>query len=112
MYAIANVIYGVPLTRGYLAELADDMNNEGVQDSNDGYLKYYSGNSDYVPAAFGVELCSFDEATDYLEVEKLKLEPTDEDKKEFNRLLLELDEPFRNIIERETPSVFILWSTS
>ena len=110
MYCIMNVIYGVPMTRGALKQL---VANGEFEDEPRGYLEYYSGSGDTAPAAFGVKLDCFDEATDYTEVSKLKLTPTEAQITKFNKLVAALDPKRRQAIKSAgEPTVFILYSTS
>jgi len=107
-YAIANVIYGVPLTRDEILEKVsiDDL------DGQDGFLSYYSGGADVQPMAFGVALSEFDEATDYVDMRTLQIMPTGADLDQYQRCLDQLEDPEKSILAAEKPFVFILWSTS
>lgn len=132
MYAIVNIIYGVPLmgretrkrtTRGI--EVDEPLCLEVARDypSDKGFISYYSGNADETPMAFGIDLDSFDEASGgFNNLSSLKIEPTPEQKEEYQRLFDNLkqmeadDEELKGIIEeiqkRGDPRVFFLWSTS
>lgn len=110
MYSIGQVIYGYPLT----AEL---QKRHCIEDliEDEGCLHYYSGSASAIPAAIGVELCEFDEATDYIPVIDLKLAPTNEQKTELDeKWALLSDAVKRNVMKAFPggPFTFILWSTS
>lgn len=107
MYAICNVIYGYPMTRGKAVDLVEELEDEA------GVITHYSGGSDVTPAAFGVELGRFDEATDYTEMDKLEaMKPTVEQIAKVEQDLSALPAEQQEIIRAEKPRVFILWSTS
>jgi len=53
----------------------------------------------WTPCWVGVELDQFDEARDSLNVrEELKLEPTEEQKAEFERLISQVPDPVRELL--------------
>lgn len=109
MYAIAQVIYGIPLEKpkGILEDLVD------ADDRDTGFLTYYSGGGDATPAAFGVELDTFDEACFHLEVSKLRLEPTKAQVAKYNRLFKALDPEVQEALQLiGKPRAIILWTTS
>lgn len=116
-YAIGNVIYGIPLgTNRYNPTGESEWSEElsiAIEDELTGFLQYYSGSGD-VPAAFGVELCEFDEACYFVDITGLTLRPTIEQQAEveraFNALPISLREEI--ITKFGTPRTFILWSTS
>lgn len=85
---------------------------EAIVGEYDGFLTYYSGNGD-TPAAFGVSLDCFDEADAYNNIASLKLEPTDAQKREFDRLWDHVDVDLKPEIEKYgQPRTFFLWTTS
>jgi len=114
-YAIAQVIYGLPLNTN---RSDDEPWSEELEDQLDegknGFLKYYSANSDVIPAAFGIELCEFDEGCDHVDISDLKLEPTEDQKSKYQELLEMLpDDLLKEVTKRySVPRTFILWSSS
>lgn len=115
-YAIAQVIYGVPLSDGdaMSEELGEILENEGCSESEQaGFHSFYSGGSPVTPAAFGVRLDEFDEACYSIDLDTLKLAPTNEQLALFNSAWASLEENVRKALEpMGEPRVFILWSTS
>lgn len=141
MYAIAEIIYGIPLctstkvknahgmehleedaTRTERVELAlegqdpDDENVELPLASTLGEVGFnspYSGSSDATPASFGVILGAFDEACHHTELGDLCLQPTDEQKAAYQAAWDALPEALRaDLAVYGEPRVFFLWSTS
>lgn len=117
MYAIATVMYGIPLcseTKSQSQLSADLM--EVIEDGGDeaGFHISYRGSGGDVPAAFGIELDSFDEACALVEVSDLKLEPTKKQIDEFNKMFNSLDENMQKEITKfgGKPRVFFLWESS
>jgi len=115
MYAIAQVIYGLPLHLN--SDNDDDWSDEleeAVEGEEDGFLTYYSGAGDHNPAAFGIHLCEFDEACDHIALTDLKLKPDEAQKEAFKRKLSALSNELRKEVTSRysEPRTFILWSTS
>lgn len=115
MYAIAEVFYGVPLVSNkhalkltpYLAEMIEEGDEEyGVQ-------TFYSGSSNDTPAAFGVHLDSFDEGCAYVDPREVSMSPTPAQVDEYKRLVDNFPDPATKAwLQKQTPFVFFLWSTS
>lgn len=113
-YACASVVYGYPLVSNdgdveYSADLEDL-----IESGEDGFLSFYSGSADQMPAAFGVEMDEFDEACAYIDARDMQLEPTDEQKEELKAMFDALDPAIQSEIQSicAEPFVFILWSSS
>lgn len=107
MYAIAQVIYGIPL------ESPDLILEESLAGEEPGFLEYYSGSGD-TPAAFGVEIDSFDECCHHIFVRDLKLTPTAQQEAEYRDLWDQQPQEIQEALCKiaAEPEVFILWSTS
>ena len=115
MYAIAQIIYGLPLVAndGETSPRDTAAIAQAIEDEADGFLSYYSGAGDESPAAFGVELGEFDECCAYLNVADLPLLPTAEQKEQYNRILAASTADIKAALATlGTPRVFFLWSTS
>ncbi len=118
MYAIFNVIYGVPLTEKVykkICELEADETSNWNEDDNKtcGFNTYYSGSSDVTPGFCGVELSDFDEGSDGIKLSSLDLVPTEEQKEQAHKDIEQLikDFPqFKDLIEE--PAVWLIPSTS
>ncbi len=116
MYAIFNVIYGVPLTK----ELADKINeleadeNSNWNEDNDkvcGFTMPYTGSGEF-SGFCGVELSGFDECNNY-KLSSLQTVPTKEQKEQAHKDIEQLikDFPqFKDLIEE--PAVWLIPSTS
>ena len=114
MYAIAQVIYGIPLNSNDNENLdPTGVLTEAVEYEESGYLEYYNGGSDVPPRAFGVEISEFDECCHHIPLQDLRLRPTvdhlDQYQKLWNQQSPECQEALKKIGE---PQVFILWTTS
>lgn len=117
-YAIVNVMYGVPLSHNDWTEERSELIQHAIEDPTTepnevGFHKFYSGGSDLEPAAFGVILGEFNEATHHTEMSEVIKEPTPEQIRRYSEVLAELDTPLRTDVESYgEPRVFLLWSTS
>ena len=105
-YAIANVIYGVPLTKEIHLALADA--DEDFETA--GFTPYYSGGGSYAPGFCGVELGDFDECGGHILFSSLKYAPTPEQKAEAETRLAELPEYIRKVCL--PVDTYIVWSSS
>jgi len=141
MYAIAEVIYGIPLCTStkvknahgmeYLEEDAkrtervelalegQDLDDEDAElplaesKGEVGFNSPYSGSSDTLPGSFGVILDAFDEACHHIELSDLCLQPTEEQKAAYQATWNALPEALRaDLAVYGEPRVFFLWSTS
>jgi hypothetical protein len=115
MYAIAQVIYGIPLnSNNYFEDNRQSADLDlALENADPGFLRYYSGGADVPPSAFGIELSSFDEACHHVDLSSLVLEPTDAQHSEFAHLLEALEPALREeVLSYGEPRVFFLWSTS
>ncbi len=102
-YAIANVIYGIPLTE----EIHKAIKEEEPEDL--GFEVMYSGSAQYTPGFCGVRLCGFDECGD-IAVKDLAFEPTREQRAEAEVKIAELPEYIRKVCQ--PVDTYIVWSTS
>lgn len=119
MYAIGQIIYGVPLCSNdfHAQHPATDENNpisEAVDNEEAGFLAYYSGSAEVSPYAFGVELGQFDECCSYVSVRNLPLQPTQEQRDQYQALYDQQPQEIKAVLDCivQEPEVFILWSTS
>lgn len=115
MYAISQIIYGLPLVAndGEPSPRDTAAIAQAIEDEADGFLSYYSGAGDESPAAFGVKLGEFDECCAYLNVADLPLLPTAEQKEQYNRTLEAAAADIKAALSAlGAPRVFFLWSTS
>lgn len=110
-YACFSVIYGVPLmpkSKRRTVELEDF-----IEDRAPGVIKEYSGSSNPIPAAFGIELDSFDECAPYIDIDSLSLKPTAEHLAKYSALVSALTEEEQDLLKPfGEPRVFFLTSTS
>jgi len=116
MYAICNVIYGIPLnSNDYNDEVEkSDTLQDLLYEEEPGFYEFYSGVGDESPQAFGVLLDTFDECAHHTFLNSLQLSPTDAQRAQYDELFNSLDpvlqQELRNIAQE--PCTFILWSTS
>ena len=112
MYSIGKIIYGIPLVNGQ-ADRSEAL-DEFVEDESLGVLTYYSGSADETPAAFGVELGSFDAIEGAMDMAQLALEPTTNQIVKFGNLWSSLDPTLQAEINKVygQPRTFVLWTTS
>lgn len=119
MYAIANVIYGIPLEiefKYYYSDVKNDENHVRVLENHfknqtPGFLQYYSGGGP-TPLAFGVEIDRFDECYN-VKVSELNLIPSEEVKQKYQEMFEELDIDTQQELKTfGEPEVIFLWSTS
>ena len=102
-HTVFKVIYGHPL-KSHIYGL-----NLLIEDRPPGALVY--NNNDEQQAAFGVELCTFDN-TDFTAVCKLTLEPTREHKEKYARVLSSLSSAQSMVLDKiGKPFVFLLPTT-
>lgn len=76
MYAIFNIIYGVPLSKNYdsgdsqrTPEMIQDL-IENEERADEGFMGFYSGDSE-PPQAFGIKFSEFDECFMYMNLNEL-----------------------------------------
>ena len=117
MYAIIDVIYGIPLT-----EEINDLINKWEADPNCdkweedeehrmcGFEVMYSGHGGIPPGFCGVSLDQFDESNGHNSLINLKLEPTNDQKKKTLELINNLDREIKDIIL--PVGIYLIWSTS
>lgn len=117
-YAIVNVMYGVPLSHNQYPEERSELIQVAIEEADTdkdeaGFHRFYSGGSDVTPAAFGIILGKFDEATHHTEMSEVLKEPTQEQLLKFQEALEALGpELYVSLSEYGKPRVFLLWSTS
>lgn len=112
-YAIANLIYGVPLhTNDSLYERPESLNN-ALEDEIEGFLAYYSG-SGYSPGAFGIKVDEVDECSHHSELHLAKFMANGHQHHvDYERLLKQLPKELQDQIKAfGHPRLFILWSSS
>lgn len=107
MYCIMTVIYGVPLNQ----KVYDEVENMGHEPEDLGMETLYSGAGDITPGYCGVELSTFDEATDMsLLVSSIKMVPDQKQINEANKLIAALPSKIQSMLPK--PDVFIIFHTS
>ena len=118
-YAIAHIVYGIPLQNadGYLKRRWSEELEEAIENEDEGFITPYSGSSEVTPAAFAVEIGTFDEACHHIEASTLKamLQPTFQVVDKWRDNFKALSESLRTELSDEKygePRVFILWGTS
>ena len=107
-YAIANIIYGIPLCSN-VVQVAKDLGYDGEDAESFGFVSMYTASGPQTGYC-GVCLDKFDEC-DAEKVSDLTWEPTDAQEAEYNRLLSEVPERLREHIDT-APTVWIIWSSS
>lgn len=117
MYAIVDVIYGIPLTKeinNLINKWETDPNCDKWEEDEVGRMCgfeiIYSGNRNEPPGFCGVRLDQFDESDGYNSLINLKLEPTNDQKTETLELINNLDREIKDIIP--PLGVYLIWSTS
>lgn len=134
-YAIANVIYGIPVTKenffdklenlkmhqipkSFLEEHFNDLDGLSMEDvgtifTEDGspFTAKYSGSADEMPMWFGLELDSFDE-TAHVRTSDIQWKPTPTQETDIRQRFEELPEFIREILKDDKIDVHIVWSTS
>lgn len=110
MYCIVQIMYGVPLEGvqegTHLSDILEDGDTEGLH-------TYYSGGGDETPAAFGVEIGTFDEANFSIDVSSLALTATPQQIQEYQRMFAALPSEIQSEVKkRGEPRVFFLFTTS
>lgn len=114
MYAIANVIYGIPITD----EIHNAINSEECDQTEDyppdeeelGFTITYSGSSHRSVGWLGFSLGEFDECCDFPLSDILNLRPTPEQIIEVNKLISQLPANVQAVAK--TPDIYVVWSTS
>jgi hypothetical protein len=112
-YAIAKVIFGIPLGVDETNLILIELIEEAVANNDRGFLSYYSASGDE-PRAFGVEIDTFDECCSSVDVSSIRWTPTESQRREFYQLWEHVDDEFKILIEKECgyPRSIILWTTS
>jgi hypothetical protein len=113
MYSIAKIIYGIPLSLDSWSHERTEAIEDAIECEGDGFISYYSGLGSLKPAAFGIEIDSFDACTHHVDIVKLKLTPNGSVLDEFNRIYESLVPELKEGLQiYGNPRVFFLWTTS
>lgn len=130
MYAICDIIYGLPLCidtdNGGRTELIDECIDYGGWDRDDdfpkansegtvaGFYSPYSGGGSISPGAFGIILDRFDEGSHHVEISPgIELTPNQSQIDEYNKVWKNLPDDVKSDLGVfGEPRVFLLWSTS
>lgn len=116
MYAIAHIIYGIPLnSNDNVIEVSDVLEMIIEDDETDGIISYYRGSGeDLHPQAFGVGVCEFDECNHHIDLSTLNFTPTNEQRWKFQDLYNALPIEIRTemVSKFGPPRTFLLWSSS
>jgi len=105
MYAIANIIYGIPIN--------DEIHNKANEldvELDETFDVLYSGNAEREVGYAGVHLGSMDEGSDISMNELTKIQPTEEQKQEALVNIAYVDEVLRDLAPEI--GIYIVWSTS
>jgi hypothetical protein len=106
VYAIATVVYGVPVDEVLDAYArAEDVDLERL-----GFELLYSGSSDGQPGYLGVVLCDLPTLEDYTRVADLRFAASAEEQARAEALLAALPEDVR--AQTKPIDTYIIWSTS
>lgn len=121
MYAIVNVMYGVPLNSNewpspveWSAGFEEYIEEAQDEKDADGFYLPYSGAGDTRPGTFGICLGEFDEACHHVDISDLKLVPTAAQLKKYKNLWDKLPKEIRSeiTVKYGDPRTHLLWSTS
>ena len=129
-YAIGHIIYGYDLTQSFFKvthDLADalkekfdspeiaDLDVESPEDLleyiQEEYLKSAYRGCDPVPVWLGVKLGKIDECSS-VDLTKIQIQPTDEQKQELEKQLQELPDWLQKIMKTFPVSTWIIWGSS
>lgn len=135
MYAIANIVYGFPVSNATLfsklrkadkatvpQQFVNDFLDgaekfsmkdviEALQESDFFFEHAYSGSADEVPTWFGTVLGRFEECKN-TRASALQMTPNETQKTEVHTRYAELPAFIRNAIPETEIDVYIIWSTS
>ena len=114
MYAIGNIIYGIPLNDNDNDIEQPEILEVALEDEDpEGFMTFYTGSGDTIPSAFGIVLDGIDEACHHIDLATLKLVPTDAEQAQFEKLYNDLPQELKDAVDvYGKPRTFILWSTS
>lgn len=119
MYAIVNVVYGIPLhDNNTLDAMLDkewsDELGSAIDEEYPGILGFYSGSSNCVPTAFGVLIDTFDEACHHVDLSSIRFQPDVTQIKQYDEEWAALPKTLQTEITSKfgKPRVFMLWTTS
>jgi hypothetical protein len=107
MYAIATIVYGVPVDEK-IDRLVHERSFEDLEEL--GWEILYSGSSNISPGFLGVELCDLPTIEDSTLVSTLRFAPTDEERARAQALIDAQPEEIKALLP--PPDVYIIWSTS
>ena len=114
MYSIASIIYGVPLTK----EVSDKIDEYELRESEKwseqedgvcGFRVLHHGMANKRVGFSGVDLDSFSDADDFVDLSTLNFKPTIEQVYEAGRLVEALDPELRELCP--PIGVYVVWST-
>ena len=112
-YAIANIIYGVPLNEAgnnLMNKWADEGDERFFEEDDAcGFTMLYNGSADYAGYC-GVNLMQFDECEDFRPVSSLNVQPTQEQIDEANSKIAKLHPDLKAILPEI--GTYLVWSTS
>ena len=108
-YAIANFVFGVPLTSN-IAEKAEELDFDPSDPESFGFEGLYSAGGDGPLGFLGVQLTQTDECSAYEKGAGLKLQPTPEQEQKYWSLWAEVPEGIRAILPE--PETWLIWSSS
>lgn len=117
MYAIANVIYGIPLTDKIYDFIhseenvdAEELTDYGPDEEELGFTTPYHGGSNRTVGWLGVSLTEFDECSDFPLSDITNVKPTEEQIAEVKDKISKLP---KEILDIALPTdIYVVWSTS
>lgn len=105
MYAIGNIIYGIP----YSEKVLEFFENNDLLDPEEYFEFVYSGSGD-IPAGWcGIVLDRINECSN-IRFKDLKSQPSEQDVQKALSKIDNLPEEIKNL--SDPPDVYIVWSTS
>jgi hypothetical protein len=106
MYAIVDVIVGIPINQ----DVMDALEALGMEPEDAGFETMYSGSAEITPGYCGVKLDGFDEASDSIDVSTLNLTPTKTQLAKATALVGALPAGVQDVAPKL--AVYLVWSTS
>lgn len=112
-YAIANLIYGVPLHTNDGSYERPQILEDALENEDYGFLAFYSSSGER-PGAFGIKVDEFDECCHHSELHLAKFMANGHSHHtEYERLFKQLPKELQDEVRAfGQPRLFILWSSS
>ena len=112
-YAIANLIYGVPLHTNDSVYERPEILSEAIENELEGFITDYSSSGD-TPGAFGIKVDEVNECNHHSELHLAKFMANGHQHHvEYERLIKQLPKEVQSELKVfGQPRLFILWSSS